>query len=192
MLTLLLGILSFYNFIFCLFSSFNFIKKILFNRSDVYRQQSSGLSLTIWWRVFHPDMTFAVDWAINIRNNYFVRFCRFLVVLYKALTELQLQWGAGIAQWLERRTRDQKVAGSNHSRSGGRIFFSRVNFLCWLLFRYPPPPHPVLPQYHVKDPGHSGKSADGRLQLCILRMWLCMKWYSAWQQFHVAPAMSAL
>ena len=48
------------------------------------------------------------------------------------------------AQWLERRIRDQKVVGSNPCRSGGRIFFSRVNFLCWLLFRYPV--HPVLPQ----------------------------------------------
>ena len=37
---------------------------------------------------------------------------------------------AGIAQWLERRTRDRKVAGSNPRWSGGRILFSRVNFLC--------------------------------------------------------------
>ena len=44
--------------------------------------------------------------------------------------------GAGIAQWLERRTRDRKVPGSSPGRSGGRIFFSRVNFLCWLLL-YP-------------------------------------------------------
>ena len=36
----------------------------------------------------------------------------------------------GIAQWLERRIRDLKVAGSNPCRSGGRIFFSRVDFLC--------------------------------------------------------------
>ena len=36
---------------------------------------------------------------------------------------------AGIAQWLERRTRDRKVAGSS-GRSGGKMFFSRVNFLC--------------------------------------------------------------
>ena len=35
-----------------------------------------------------------------------------------------------IAQWLERRTRDLKVAGSNPHWSSGRIFFSRVNFLC--------------------------------------------------------------
>ena len=27
--------------------------------------------------------------------------------------------------------------GSSPSRSGGRILFARVNFLCWLLFRYP-------------------------------------------------------
>ena len=37
---------------------------------------------------------------------------------------------AGTAQWLERRTRDWKVAGSNPCWSGGRIFFSRVDFLC--------------------------------------------------------------
>ena len=36
---------------------------------------------------------------------------------------------AGIARRLERPTRDQKVPGSSPRRSGGRIFFSRVNFL---------------------------------------------------------------
>ena len=45
------------------------------------------------------------------------------------LSVLSTTWGAGIAQWLERRTRDRKVPGSNPARSGGRIFFSRVNFL---------------------------------------------------------------
>ena len=47
------------------------------------------------------------------------------------------RWGAGIARWLEHRTRDWKVSGSNPCWNGGRIFFSRVDFLCWLLFRYP-------------------------------------------------------
>ena len=37
---------------------------------------------------------------------------------------------AGVAQWLECRTRDRKVAGSSPSTSDGRIFFSRVNSLC--------------------------------------------------------------
>ena len=38
--------------------------------------------------------------------------------------------GAGIACWLGRRTRDRKVASSNPGRSGVKIFFSRVNFVC--------------------------------------------------------------
>ena len=38
-------------------------------------------------------------------------------------------WGARIAQWLERLTRDRKVADSNPCWSGGIMFFSRVNFL---------------------------------------------------------------
>ena len=32
--------------------------------------------------------------------------------------------------WLERRTLDRKVASSNPGRSGGRIFFPRLNFAC--------------------------------------------------------------
>ena len=45
----------------------------------------------------------------------------------------------------------------------GRIFFSRVNFVCWLLFdvRFTP----VLLQWHVKDISHSAKSAGGTLHL---------------------------
>ena len=57
--------------------------------------------------------------------------------LLLVIAGLRLVMGAGIAQWLERRTRDWKVAGSNPCWNGGRIFFSRVDFLCWLLFRYP-------------------------------------------------------
>ena len=38
---------------------------------------------------------------------------------------------------------------------------------------------PVLPQEHVKDPGHSAESAGGRLLLNThapyVYMWLCMK-----------------
>ena len=71
--------------------------------------------------------------------------------------------GAGIACSLERRSRDRKVASSNLSRSCGRIFFSRVNFVCRLLFGVLSTP--VLPQWDVKDPGHSVKSSDGRSHL---------------------------
>ena len=41
---------------------------------------------------------------------------------------------------------------------------------------------PVLPQSHVKNPGHSAKSAGGRLQLkhaYTLRMWLLLNRASA-------------
>ena len=68
-----------------------------------------------------------------------------------------------IACWLERRNRDRKVASSNPGRSGGRIFFSRVDFVRLLLFGVRSTP--VLPQWHVKGPGHSAKSAGGRFHL---------------------------
>ena len=32
---------------------------------------------------------------------------------------------------------------------------------------------PMLPQQHVKDPGHSAKSADGRLQLNMHAPYIC-------------------
>ena len=51
----------------------------------------------------------------------------------------------------------------NPGRSGGGIFFSRINFVCWLLFSVRSTP--LLPQWHVKDPGHFAKSAGGRLHL---------------------------
>ena len=89
--------------------------------------------------------------------------------------------GAGIAQWLERQTRDWKVAGSIPCWSGGRIFFSRVDFLCWLLFRYP---------FQPRVTAVARKRSRSFCQTCrwqvtakhayTLRMWLCMKWHGAW------------
>ena len=88
---------------------------------------------------------------------------------------------AGIAQWLEQRTHDWKVAGSNPCRSGGIIFFSGVDFLCWLLFRYP---------FHPRVTAVARKRSQSFCQKCrwqvtakyayTLRMWLCMKWHGAW------------
>ena len=71
--------------------------------------------------------------------------------------------GPGIACWLERWTCDRKVVSLNLGRSGRRIFFSRVNFVCRLLsgVRF----ILMLLQWHVKDPSHSAKSAGGRLNL---------------------------
>ena len=70
-----------------------------------------------------------------------------------------------IACWLEHRTHgdDWKVVSSNPWRSSRRIFFSRVNFVGWLLFSVRSTLG--LPQRHVKDHSHSAKSAGGRLHL---------------------------
>ena len=87
----------------------------------------------------------------------------------------------GIAQWLERRIRDWKVVGSNPCWRGGIIFFSRVNFLCWLLFQYP---------FHHRVTAVACKRSWSFCQKCrsqvtakqayTLHMWLCMKWHGAW------------
>ena len=82
--------------------------------------------------------------------------CHLLAVAFISLLQ-DSKLGSGGGSVVERRTIDRKVPGSSPGRSGGRIFFSVVNFLCWLLFRYQF--HPMLPQQHVKDPGHSSKSA---------------------------------
>ena len=89
--------------------------------------------------------------------------------------------GVGIAQWLERQTRDWKVAGSNPCWSSGRIFFSRVDFLCWLLFRYLFHPHVTA----VARKRSQSFCQKRRWQVTAkhaytLRMWLCMKWHGAW------------
>ena len=82
--------------------------------------------------------------------------------------------GAGIAQWLERRIRDRKVAGSSPGRSGWRIFFSGVNFLCKLLFRYPP--HPRVTAVVRNRFCQKCRWQVTAKHACTLRMWLCMKW----------------
>ena len=88
--------------------------------------------------------------------------------------------GAGIAQWLEHRTHDWKVAGSNPCWNGGRIFFSRVDFLCWFLFRYP---------FHPRVTAVARKKSWSFCQKCrwqvtaehayTLRMWILLNRASA-------------
>ena len=59
-------------------------------------------------------------------------------------------------------THHQKVANSSPGRSGWKSFLLQSNFLYWLIRCLS---HPMLPQWHVKDPSHSAKSAGGRLHL---------------------------
>ena len=66
-------------------------------------------------------------------------------------------------------------------KRGGRIFFSRVNFLFWLLFQHPFHPH-VTAVARKRPPSFRQKC---RWQVTAkhaytLRMWLCMNWHGAW------------
>ena len=120
-------------------------------------------------------------------------------------TPLWLQdiiWGAGIAQWLEHGTHDRNVLALIPHRNGGRIFFSRVNFLCWLLFQYMFHPH-VTAVAHKRSWLFCQKCRwrGTAKHTCTQPMLLWMTWLfklvcgcmvymelaPRWQQFHVAP-----
>ena len=94
--------------------------------------------LPVSW-VFILLATFSINFAISFRpefqlQGYQLRIPLNLEASSKSLYGLRkLSDLSGIAQWLERRTRDWKVAGSNPCWSGGRILFSGVDFLCWLI-----------------------------------------------------------
>ena len=89
----------------------------------------------------------------------------YLRLWYMLLSYLRLL-GVRMAHLVQHWTRDRKVTGSTPSRSGGRIFSSRVNFLCWLSIGVRSTP--VLPQWYLYDPGHSANSAGGWLHLNTL------------------------
>ena len=103
-----------------------------------------------------------------------------VIVIKETVLLSYCRGGAGIAQWLEHRTRDWKVAGSNPCWNGGRIFFSRVDFLCWLLFRYP---------FHPRVTTVARKKSRSFCQKCrwqvtakhayTLRMWILLNRASA-------------
>ena len=65
-----------------------------------------------------------------------------------------------IVHFVEHGTIDQN-AGSQILAGVAQNFFSRVNFMCRLLFSVCS--IPLLQQLHAKDLGHSAKSADSRL-----------------------------
>ena len=70
--------------------------------------------------------------------------------------------GAGITCCLECRTPDWKFE-SRQEQQENFFLQSQLNFVCWLLFGVCSTP--MLPQWHIKDPSHCAKSADGRLHL---------------------------
>ena len=87
--------------------------------TTLLRWKKTGFSWRYWTALLHPP--WGTDRCMTSRTR---SFWPVYIV-------------AGIACWLERRTHDRKVASSNPGRSGGRIFFSSVNFVCWLFIQCP-------------------------------------------------------
>ena len=111
------------------------------------------------------------------------------------IKHLAITWGVGIAQWLERRTRDWKVAGSSPCRSG-EIKKSPGSTFCADSLN-------ALAGKRSRSFCQKCRWQVTVKHTCTLRMWLCMKWHGEWvvwctqnaprrQQFHVAPAKPAL
>ena len=135
-------------------------------------------------------------------------------VLFAVLTELGHNYGLQLPflvnvwkrGWLSGRAPDSwlKGAGSCPGRSGWRIFFSRINFLCWLFVRYAFHPHVTAVARKFKRSQSFFQRCRWEVRAkhtCILCMWLRIKWHYKLvrgcmvyteraprrQQFHVAP-----
>ena len=109
----------------------------------------------LWFvNLFHLDITFIADCTLNEKYKTYW-------LTQSCINKCVYHWQDSLL--LECWTRDWKAASSNPGRRSGRTFFSRGNFLCWLSFGVCF--IPLLPQWHVKDPDHSDKSAGGRLHL---------------------------
>ena len=97
--------------------------------------------------------------------------------VFQAAHDVTMESGAGIAQWLEIERSWVQIP----AEVVGAFFFSRVDFLCWLLFRYP---------FNPRVTAVAGKRSQSFCQKCrwhvtvkhayTLRMWLCMKCHGAW------------
>ena len=96
-------------------------------------------------------------------------------------TAIVLRWpGSPDSSLVECRTHDSKVASLNPGRSGGRIFFYRVNFVCWLLFGCPFHPHVTnLKTSLKKQASHNAWF----IFLCLMRHFLA-KHFQAKCSFH--------
>ena len=159
-------------------------KAMLYSVSSVRKR---GNSVWMCWTISELDKQ--VSMALNVHRNHMAYQGRgeggggrerVREMPYISLHCRHQDDGAGIVQWLEHRTRDWKVAGSNPCWNGGRIFFSRVDFLCWLLFRYP---------FHPRVTTVARKKSRSFCQKCrwqvtakhayTLRMWILLNRASA-------------
>ena len=102
-------------------------------------------------------MTLSVDRVL--KTNYLLS-CLCITKLSISVPLTHRLWGAGIACWESARlvTKSLQVRVPAGEFPCPEWPFCVLTFI-WCTF------HLMLPQRHVKDPGHSAKSADGRLHL---------------------------
>ena len=118
--------------------------------------------------IHHPDpislliSTFGIHLEPGCKSHgQIVHFRTAKNVPKQATVLLCFQTNWGIACWLERRSRDPKVASSNPAGAAGELSSpeSAVLTLVWC------PLHPQVTAVACKRPRHSAKSAGGRLHL---------------------------
>ena len=114
--------------------------------------QHDGTSWHRQTRKLYPALQGAV------LHSWEVTFCCSPLFIY--LFDIHQIGGGRDGLLVDSRPRDQKVVSLNPGR---RMYFSRVNFVHWLLFSVHSTP--VLWQWHIKDLSYSAKSAGGRLHL---------------------------
>ena len=86
-------------------------------------------------------------------------------------TLASVKWEAGSAQWLEHRTHECR--SWVQIPAGAAVKFSSPGSTFCANSYFGIHSTPVLPQQHVKDPGHSAKSAGGSLQLNMHASYRC-------------------
>ena len=118
------------------------------------------------------SLTRVREWRFNYKNS---------LSLFYYMCVCVCRWGREEGDSSVVRAPDSWRKGLNPCRSGGRIIFSRVDFLFWLLFRY---------SFQPRVTAVARKRSRSFCQKCIwqvtakhvytLRMWLCMKGHGAW------------
>ena len=108
---------------------------------------------TICEKVYPPGSSGPILWG-TLRKNAMAVLSR---LLYPSVV------GSRDSSVVQHRTLDRNVVGSSLRRCGGKILFSGVTFLCWLLFRYLFQARVIV--VALKNPDHFAKSTIGRLRL---------------------------
>ena len=96
----------------------------------------------LWWVITERMQMVELISSLFFISLFLFIFIFFLLFLFLGVGKWGIQErGNADSSVIERRTPDRKVAGSSPDRSGGRIFFSKVNFLVLTLITVFHPPY---------------------------------------------------